>query len=84
VQSRAYLLPFDPMGAATDLKVPVIIVHSERALLPDLARAFYAALKPPKQDLWLKSRGQIDFYDDAELIAASTRAVATWFQSRVS
>jgi fermentation-respiration switch protein FrsA (DUF1100 family) len=32
VQSRAYLLPFDAMGAASEVKVPFLIVHSERAL----------------------------------------------------
>ncbi len=84
VQSRAYLLPFDAMEAAVDMKVPVIIVHSERALLPDLARKFHAALKAPKRDLWLESLGQIDFYDDAKLIAASANAVATWFSAQVS
>jgi len=79
VQSRAYLLPFDAMGAATEMKVPVLIVHSERALLPDLAKQFHARLAAPKKELWLQSQGQIDFYDDSKLIAASADAAATWF-----
>jgi hypothetical protein len=79
VQSRAYLLPFDAMGAAANVKVPVIVVHSERALLPDLARDFYRRVRGEKYELWLQSEGQIDFYDDARLIAASTDAVAKWF-----
>ncbi len=83
VQSRAYLLPFDAMGAAADMKAPVIIVHSERALLPNLAREFHAALRAPKKDLWLESKGQIDFYDDANLIAAAADAVASWFSAQV-
>jgi fermentation-respiration switch protein FrsA (DUF1100 family) len=83
VQSRTYLRPFDAMEAAVDMKVPVIIVHSERALLPDLARKFHAALKAPKTALWLESLGQIDFYDDAKLIAASANAVATWFRAQI-
>jgi len=82
VQSRAHLLPFDAMGAAADMNVPVIIVHSERALLPGLAREFHARLRAPKKDLWLESRGQIDFYDDAKLIAASADAVASWFRAQ--
>ena len=79
VQSRAYLLPFDAMGTAAALKVPVIVVHSERAMLPDLAHDFYQRLRGEKHELWLRSEGQIDFYDDARLIAASTDAVAKWF-----
>lgn len=82
VQSRAYLLPFDAMGAAATLKVPVVIVHSERALLPELAHDFYQRLRGQKHELWLQSQGQIDFYDDPRLIAASADAVAEWFGAR--
>jgi fermentation-respiration switch protein FrsA (DUF1100 family) len=79
VQSRARLLPFDAMGAAAILRVPIIIVHSERALLPELARDFHRRVRAPNEELWLQSEGQIDFYDDARLIAASADAVAKWF-----
>ena len=32
-----------------------------------------------KQDLWLESKGQIDFYDDPVLIAAAADALAAHF-----
>jgi fermentation-respiration switch protein FrsA (DUF1100 family) len=76
VQSLAYSVPFDARGAADALDVPVLIVHSERALTPDLAHAFYAAVSSPKQELWLESQGQIDFYDDPKLIGPAADAVA--------
>jgi hypothetical protein len=76
VQSLAYTLPFDVRAAADTVAVPLLIVHSEEALAPDLARAFYAAVKSPKQQLWLRSQGQIDFYDDPKLIAPAADAVA--------
>jgi hypothetical protein len=69
-------VPFDARGAADVLEVPVLIVHSERALAPDLARAFYTAVKSPKRQLWLESQGQIDFYDDPKLIGPAADAVA--------
>ena len=78
VQSLAYSLPFDARGVADAIEVPVLIVHSENALVPDLARAFYAAVKSPKQQLWLESQGQIDFYDDPRLITRAADAVATF------
>jgi uncharacterized protein len=78
VQSFAYTLPFDVRGAADVITVPVLIVHSERALTPDLAHAFYSAVKSPKQELWLESQGQIDFYDDPKLIAPAADAVAAF------
>jgi len=80
VQSLARSLPFDARGAADVIAVPVLIVHSERALTPDLAHAFYAAVKSPKQELWLQSQGQIDFYDDPELVSPAADAVAAFLR----
>lgn len=79
VQSSAYTLPFDARGAADTINVPVLIVHSDNALSPDLAHAFNAAVSSPKQELWLQSQGQIDFYDDSKLITPATDAVAAFY-----
>jgi fermentation-respiration switch protein FrsA (DUF1100 family) len=79
VQSSAYMMPFDARGAADTIKVPVLIVHSEQALAPDLARAFYSAVTAHKEELWLRSQGQIDFYDDPQLIAPASDAVAAFW-----
>jgi fermentation-respiration switch protein FrsA (DUF1100 family) len=80
VQSLAHSLPFDARGAADMLQAPVLIVHSERALTPDLAHVFYSAVKSPKHELWLESQGQIDFYDDPKLITPAADAVATFLR----
>jgi fermentation-respiration switch protein FrsA (DUF1100 family) len=84
VQSSAYTLSFDARGAADTIEVPVLIVHSEEALTPDLAHAFYAAVKSPKQELWLRSQGQIDFYDDPKLIGPATDAMAAFCEAASS
>jgi len=81
VQSLAYSLPFDVRGAADTIEAPVLVVHSEQALAPGLARDFYAAVRSPKRDLWLRSVGQIDFYDDPNLIAPAADAVAGFFRA---
>jgi fermentation-respiration switch protein FrsA (DUF1100 family) len=80
VQSLAYSVPFDARGAADVLEVPVLLVHSERALAPDLAHAFYSAAKSPKRQLWLESQGQIDFYDDPDLIGPAADAIARFLR----
>ena len=80
VQSFAHSLPFDVRGAADLINVPVLLVHSEQALAPDLAHAFYSAVTSPKQELWLTSEGQIDFYDDPKLIAPAADAVAAFLR----
>jgi hypothetical protein len=80
VQSLAHSLPFDARGAADMIEAPVLIVHSEEALVPDLAHAFYSAVKSPKRELWLESQGQIDFYDDPKLISPAADAVAAFLR----
>jgi uncharacterized protein len=76
VQSLAHSLSFDARGAADAIDVPLLIVHSDKALAPQLARAFFSAVKAPKRELWLDSLGQIDFYDDPNLINPAADAVA--------
>ena len=80
VQSLAHSLPFDARGAADVIEAPVLIVHSEQAMVPDLAQAFYSAVKSPKRELWLESQGQIDFYDDPKLISPAADAVAAFLR----
>jgi hypothetical protein len=60
------------------MMVPVLIVHSEQALAPDLAHGFYSAVRSPKQVLWLQSQGQIDFYDDLRLITRAADRVTAF------
>ncbi len=78
VQSREETLLFDAQGAAPGITVPTLIVHSEKALAPSLARSFHAALGGPKRELWLESKGQVDFYDDPALIAMAAAAISDW------
>ena len=79
VQSLAYTTPFDAQEAAARIRVPFLLIHSENALVPPLARQFYAAVSGPKTEVWLKSQGQIDFYDDPRLIGPAADAIAERF-----
>lgn len=83
VQSFAYTVPFDAIDAARRIEPPTLVVHSEKALSPPLARKFIAALQCPHEELWVRSAGQIDFYDDPELIARAADAVAGFFRARL-
>lgn len=80
VQSFAYTGGFDSIGAAGCIGVPTLLVHSENALAPPLARKFLAGLRVPHEELWLQSKGQIDFYDDPKLIGPAADAVAEFFK----
>ena len=83
VQSFAYTTPFDANGVSRSIKVPTLVVHSENALSPSLARKFIAGLAGPHEELWLRSVGQIDFYDDPQLIARAAESVAQFFRGKV-
>lgn len=80
VQSFAYTGAFDSIGAAGRIGVPPLLVHSDNALAPPLARKFLAGLHVPHEELWLQSKGQIDFYDDPKLIEPAADAVAEFFR----
>ena len=84
VQSLAYTTPFDAQEAASRIEVPFLLIHSEHALAPPLARNFYARVSTPKSELWLQSQGQIDFYDDPRLIDPAADAIAERFATIAS
>jgi len=80
VMSREKTLPYDSMAHAAKIEVPVVMVHSESALAPALARAFHDALAAEDKALhWVESTGQIDFYDDPGRIALALDRVCSVF-----
>jgi fermentation-respiration switch protein FrsA (DUF1100 family) len=83
VQSLAYTTSFDSLGAAALIEVPTLIVHSEHALAPALARRFIGNLTGPYEEVWLESQGQIDFYDQRVLIDAAADAIVRFFAPRL-
>ena len=81
VQSMAYTAGFDALGAAPAIKAPTLMVHSENALAPALARAFYATLQAPRHEVWIRSTGQIDFYDDPSIISQAADRIEEFFRA---
>ena len=84
VQSWAYTATFDSLGAAAHIKVPALVLHSEKALAPALARRFIVHLAGPHEDRWLTSRGQIDFYDQPALIDTAADEIVNYFARGLS
>ena len=74
-------LTLDAMPIAPRLKVPLLMVHSEAAAIPQGARQFFAAVSAPKQQLWLDKVGQFDFYDRAAPVKNAADAVAAHFKT---
>lgn len=81
--SREQTLPWDAQGLAPSISVPTLMIHSEKALAPALARKFFSALAGDKRELWVESEGQIDFYDRAERIVPAADALAEHFTAHL-
>ena len=74
-------LTFDPIKSAPKVQQPTLIVHSEKAAIPQGARQFYKDLKAPKEQLWLDGVGQFDFYDQKEPVSKSVDAAVAHFNT---
>lgn len=83
VMSREDTLPYDAQRTAAGIRIPTVVIHSEKALAPALARKFFDALPGPKSIHWLESQGQVDFYDGAPLITAASDHLAAHFREKL-
>ena len=80
VMSREHTLPWDAQSFAPKIEVPTMVIHSDNALAPALARKFHEHLAGPAQLAWTTSRGQIDFYDAPELIEPTADKLEVHFR----
>lgn len=83
VMSQEKVTPYDAQDPATWITVPTLLVHSENALAPMLARRLSDNLAGPKEIEWVTSQGQIDFYDDPAIIAPVAKRVAEFLRAAV-
>jgi uncharacterized protein len=75
VMSWPEWLAFDPIGIASRITVPTLMIHSEQATQPEGARRFFARLAGPKTELWT-SGVQFDFYDRDSHVRPAVDAIA--------
>jgi fermentation-respiration switch protein FrsA (DUF1100 family) len=81
--SWLFWLTFDGLRAAGEVSVPVAMVHGDGCVLPDNARAVYAALRGPKRLEWTAG-SQIDFYDQAPQVTRALEVVVPHFRESLS
>ena len=82
--SREHTLPWNARGYASQIQVPTLMIHSENALAPALARRFFEELAGPKEEVWTQSTGQIDFYDNPSLIEPAADRLAEHFRTHLA
>ncbi|MEM7378124.1 MAG: alpha/beta hydrolase [Pseudomonadota bacterium] len=78
VMSREPFLQFDVQRAAPGLTQPFLMVHSDNALHPDWADAFYRAVPGEKARHRIESEGQTDIYDDPRIVSDVADRVAAF------
>ena len=84
LMSREFFLGFDVQSAAPKIKVPVCMIHSEKALSPHWARKYHDTLTGPKQIHWLEASGQVEFYDGEALVTKASDLLAEHLRNHLA
>lgn len=82
VMSWKEWLTFDPIQIASRIHVPVLLVHSESAAIPQGAKAFYQDLPGDKKMVWTDG-SQFDFYDSEKQVLFSVKEVVNWLSNKL-
>ena len=72
--SWLFWLTFDGQRAAREVSVPTLMVHGDACVLPENARAVYAALRGPKRLEWGEG-SQIDYYDQDPYVESAVAMI---------
>lgn len=82
VMSWPEWLGFDGVSAAPTINVPILLVHSEDAAVPDGAKQFFANVNANKEIVWTEGN-QFDFYDQKAQINTAVMAVNKHFEANL-
>ena len=74
-------LTYDPISNAGGQETPVLLVHSESAMIPDGARTYHEHLSSEKKIVWMDDVTQDMFYDDMNVIDKVVPEVTAWFEA---
>lgn len=72
-------LTFNPLATANLIEIPVFIIHSEEAALPQGIREFYAKVQGSKEIYWIQGN-QFDFYDNGITIDQAVKEAISFLQ----
>lgn len=72
-------LEFDPISTAGKVNVPVQIIRSRTAAVPNGAQLCYSKLRSPQNITRVEKATQFDFYDGEQYTGDAVEAAARWF-----
>lgn len=74
-------LTYDGIASASSVNVPVIMIHSEKAFLPDGVKVAFENLPHQgKKVEWMNDYEHTEFYDNPESIQKAVEAIAAHFE----
>ena len=73
-------LTFNPMPLATQIQIPVLMIHSDGAVLGDNVKKFYADLPNENKVLHWTEGTQLDFYDQPKQVTKAVEAINVFFK----
>ena len=82
VQSWSNWLSFDALGAASDITIPTMVVHSDESALPDNANALYTVVQGEKELVW-GDGNHYDYYDSPKQMDFAVENVSRFFRTHV-
>jgi fermentation-respiration switch protein FrsA (DUF1100 family) len=77
-------LEFDAITTAEKINIPVQIIHSKTAAVPNGAESYYSKLPSTKNIIWIDNATQFDFYDGETLTTKATLEAVKWFEKHLN
>lgn len=74
-------LTFNPMPVAAQIQVPVIMIHSDGAVLGDNVKRFFANLPNEHKVLQWTEGSQFDFYDNPKQVTEAVTSIDAYFKN---
>jgi uncharacterized protein len=78
----AEFLEFDPIGQASAITTPTMVVHSDGCAFPDEARKLYAELQGEKELVWADGT-HYDYYDSQAQVDHAVANVTRFFRTHL-
>ncbi|RXK85320.1 alpha/beta hydrolase [Filimonas effusa] len=74
-------LTFNPMPVAAHITTPVLMIHSDQAVLPDYTKKFFNTIPHQHKVLHWTNGSQFDFYDNPIQVAEAVATINTFFKT---
>ena len=74
-------LQFNAIDAGRDIKAPTLVIHSDKALVPEGARRFFNSIPSNQKNLhWMNTTNHIAFYDQPEVVEEAATMATAWLK----